>query len=153
MLKPIYCTIALLTCLVCATPAIAGYTQCRNRSTESPDLRYCLRRGDSGPMIRSLTEDLREAGYWRGNLTSQFTEEVEQAIMRFQRDYETIPESDWDTPLSIDGIVGPATQVRLCQAVGRGCGPDDPLGCYTGSPRLVIDCLESYGGEPYPEPF
>ncbi|MDY7015690.1 MAG: peptidoglycan-binding domain-containing protein, partial [Cyanobacteriota bacterium] len=70
---------------------MAGYTQCRTINPESPDLKHCLRRGDSGPMVGSLVEDLRQAGYWSGASTNNFTLEVERAVRRFQSDYETIP--------------------------------------------------------------
>ena len=100
-------------------------------------------------MIGSLVEDLRKAGYYRGRATRIFNADVERAVRQFQRDYETIPGSDFSSRLAIDGVAGPNTQVRLCQAVFRGCGPDAGVGCYTGSLRLVVSCLESYGGTPY----
>lgn len=128
---------------------VAGYSSCRTVNPEFSDfkLNHCLRQGDSGAMISSLVENLREADYWHGTSTNNFTIEVERAVREFQRDYETIP--GLSGRLVIDGVAGPATQFRLCSAIGKGCKPGDGWGCYTGSPRLVVSCLESYGGHAY----
>jgi len=91
-----------------------------------------------------LVEDLREAGYYQGKSTNQFNLEVQQAVIKFQKDYRTIKGDEFKRVLTVDGIVGEDTLIRLCQAVGRGCGPDASIGCYMGSPILVGDCLDKY---------
>jgi peptidoglycan hydrolase-like protein with peptidoglycan-binding domain len=122
--------------------ALAGYSKCKSVTKEAPTP-YCFKQGDSGKLIRILVEDLRKAGYYKGKTTTVFNSQVKKAVIKFQTDYRTVEGSSLPV-LTVDGIVGEDTLIRLCQAVGRGCGPDADYGCYTGSPVLVAECLEKY---------
>jgi peptidoglycan hydrolase-like protein with peptidoglycan-binding domain len=123
--------------------ALAGYSKCKSVTREAPTP-YCFKRGDSGRLIKILVEDLREAGYYQGKSITQFNFKVQQAVIKFQKDYRTIEGSQFAAVLTVDGIVGEDTLIRLCQALGRGCGPDATNDCYTGSPRNVIGRLDRY---------
>ncbi|GET36411.1 peptidoglycan-binding domain-containing protein [Microseira wollei] len=122
-------------------PSSSGsYSTCQSSSNRDIS-RYCFRLGDSGTLIENLVEDLRVAGYYEGRTTNRFDSKVEQAVKRFQQDYRYIEAM---SVLAVDGIVGPDTLLRLCQATRRGCGPNAGLECYQGSPIGVIGCLERY---------
>ncbi|MTJ14947.1 peptidoglycan-binding protein [Anabaena sp. UHCC 0187] len=143
-LKRLFLTAAITTaCIVTtATQAKAGYSRCKTVTKEATTP-YCFKQGDSGKLIRILVEDLRKAGYYKSKTTTVFNSKVKEAVIKFQKDYRTVEGSGLPV-LTADGIVGEDTLVRLCQAVGRGCGPNDDYGCYTGSVVLVADCLDKY---------
>lgn len=123
--------------------AYSTYSKCKSINKEAPTP-YCFKLGDSGRLINVLVKDLREAGYYKGKNTTKFNSEVQQAVIKFQKDYRSIKGDEFKQVLKVDGIVGADTLIRLCQAVGRGCGPNDDIRCYTGSPVLVQDCLNKY---------
>jgi peptidoglycan hydrolase-like protein with peptidoglycan-binding domain len=123
------------------TPVLAGYSQCSNQ--ENREIPYCFQRGDSGFLIGILVEDLKLANYYKGRSTNDFNAKVENAVRRFQKDYRYIEGGDFPI-LTVDGIAGQDTIVRLCQATTRGCPPGSSAGCYIGSPRIVRECLDKY---------
>ncbi|MUG94165.1 cell wall-binding protein [Scytonema sp. UIC 10036] len=70
-----------------------------------------LQRGDEGEDVKILQERLRVAGFYYGNSTGIYGPITEDAVKRFQEAYK----------LTVDGVVGPATQRRL-PPVGVGYG-------------------------------
>lgn len=76
--------------------------------------------GDSGPFVQDIQQELMKAGYRlpRYGTDGVFGEETENAVMRFQKDFN----------LSVDGLVGPITLNKL-QEVNhqRITAPDFPL--------------------------
>jgi peptidoglycan hydrolase-like protein with peptidoglycan-binding domain len=64
-----------------------------------------LRRGDSGPSVRTLQQRLIAKGYSCGHkgADGMFGADTEQAVMAFQR----------DEGLSVDGIAGARTDAAL----------------------------------------
>lgn len=72
-----------------------------------------LQRGDEGEDVKSLQERLRVAGFYYGNSTGIYGPITEDAVKRFQEAYK----------LTVDGVVGPATQRRL-PPTGVGYGED-----------------------------
>jgi Putative peptidoglycan binding domain len=118
--------------------ARADYSTCRNST------RLCLRKGDSGPIVQSLVEDLRTAGYYTGKTTDLFNAEVEAALQGFQSDHQHLKNDTGNrySDLDVDGIVGKETVMRLCQKVYRGC--DANLSCYRGSIQLLLPCWRNY---------
>ncbi|KYC35720.1 cell wall-binding protein [Scytonema hofmannii PCC 7110] len=62
-----------------------------------------LQRGDEGEDVKTLQERLRVAGFYHGNSTGIYGPITEDAVKRFQENYN----------LTVDGIVGAATQRRL----------------------------------------
>lgn len=126
-----------------STKGVARYSKCRTLNKESPTP-YCFKKGDSGRLISILVGDLTKAGYYKGKRTSRFDSNVEKAVIKFQKDYRAIDDCPECSILKADAVVDANTLVRLCQAVGRGCRPDDTHVCYTGSPVLVGECLDKY---------
>ncbi len=72
-----------------------------------------LQRGDEGEDVKTLQERLRVAGFYHGNSTGIYGPITEDAVKRFQENYN----------LTVDGIVGSATQRRL-PPTGIGSGED-----------------------------
>lgn len=145
-LKRLFLIAAITTACIVSTnlEAKAGYSRCKSVTKKAPTP-YCFKRGNSGALIKILVEDLRKAGYYKGQTTTVFNSEVEQSVIKFQKDYRTIKGSDvYKSVLAVDGIVGENTLIRLCQAVGRGCTAESDYICYMGSPVLVSDCLDKY---------
>ena len=141
MLRKLLLTLTLTTGIVfCLNPesARADYTVCANSD------RLCLKKGDSGPIISALVEDLRKAGYNPGKNTDRFTSEVENAVKSFQTDHQYMKNdtSNHYSDLDLDGIVGKDTVIRLCQKAYRGC--DANTSCYGGSVRLLLPCHKTY---------
>ncbi|WP_414551086.1 peptidoglycan-binding protein [Anabaena sp. CCY 0017] len=62
-----------------------------------------LERGDQGPSVRSLQEQLRQAGFYGGSITEVYDFPTEDAVRRFQQ----------ANGLAVDGIVGVSTRQRL----------------------------------------
>ena len=118
--------------------ARADYTTCANSD------RLCLKKGDSGPIVQALVKDLRKAGYYTGKNTDRFNLEVEAAVQSFQTDHQQVKNDQFDrySDLTIDGVVGRDTVLRLCQKVYRGCDADAQ--CYTGSVQLLLPCYKNY---------
>jgi peptidoglycan hydrolase-like protein with peptidoglycan-binding domain len=134
-LSLIICSV-LLVAVTFDKPANATYTKCRN-----PDLsinRYCFKRGDRGIYIQKLTIVLGELGYYQGKSKNLFDKELEKSVIKFQEEYRL---------KSTDGIVGNETLLRICQAIGKGCPANASQGCYTGSPRNVVACLNNFKSE------
>jgi Putative peptidoglycan binding domain len=119
-------------------PAQAVYSVCKKTQLN------CLRRGDSGDLVRNLVEDLRRAEYYNGKETEHFDVEVEKAVKAFQDDHRHLKNDDEKRfqDLTVDGIVGQESIYRLCQRAYRGCKAD--LNCYHGSVKWLIPCWEKY---------
>ena len=62
-----------------------------------------LERGDQGPSVRSLQEQLRQAGFYGGSITEVYDFSTEDAVRRFQQ----------ANGLAVDGIVGVSTRQKL----------------------------------------
>ena len=93
MLRKLLLTLTLTTGIVfCLNPesARAEYTVCANSD------RFCLKKGDSGPIISALVKDLRKAGYNPGKNTDRFTSEVENAVISFQTDHQHVKNDTYD---------------------------------------------------------
>jgi peptidoglycan hydrolase-like protein with peptidoglycan-binding domain len=147
-IKQLLLTTAITTACIVSTnlQANAGYSRCKTVTKEAPTP-YCFKQGDSGKLISILVEDLRKVGYYKGKPTTVFNSEVKKAVIKFQKDYRVITDNGVPSPLPVltaDGIVGENTLIRLCQAIGKGCSPNDEWVCYTGSPVLVGRCLDKY---------
>ncbi|NET86568.1 MAG: peptidoglycan-binding protein [Kamptonema sp. SIO1D9] len=75
-----------------------------SRCTSGPNRgSYCFRRGNRGPLIYELIEDLRRAGYYNVGNDSYYGPVAERAVRDFQRDVGLTP----------DGIAGPQTRNLL----------------------------------------
>jgi Putative peptidoglycan binding domain len=114
--------------------ATATYTKCQN-----PDLsinKYCFKLGDRGTYVKKISIVLKEIGYYQGKPTNVFNKNLGKSVVKFQQDYRLN---------STDGIVGNETLLQMCKVWGKGCKPSDiGNGCYTGSPKLVTACLDSF---------
>jgi N-acetyl-anhydromuramyl-L-alanine amidase AmpD len=110
-----------------------SYTKCK--ITVDNTNKYCFQKGNKGIYIQNLISLLSEIGYYRGKSTNQFDVGVEKSVARFQQDYRL---------KSSDGIVGNETLLHICKVTSKGCKPSDSNGCYTGSPRLVVSCLNDF---------
>ena len=64
-----------------------------------------LERGDQGPSVRNIQEQLQEVGFFRANVTSVYDFYTEDAVRRFQQAHG----------LEVDGIVGVRTRQKLEQ--------------------------------------
>ncbi|MBE9201678.1 MULTISPECIES: peptidoglycan-binding protein [unclassified Nodularia (in: cyanobacteria)] len=62
-----------------------------------------LERGDQGPSVRSLQEQLQQAGFYQAPITQVYDFATEDAVRRFQQAYG----------LAVDGIVGVTTRQQL----------------------------------------
>ncbi|MDP5336961.1 MAG: peptidoglycan-binding protein [Nodularia sp. (in: cyanobacteria)] len=62
-----------------------------------------LERGDQGPSVRSLQEQLQQAGFYGGSITQVYDFPTEDAVRRFQQAHG----------LAVDGIVGVTTRQKL----------------------------------------
>ncbi|MFM7405921.1 MAG: peptidoglycan-binding domain-containing protein [Cuspidothrix sp.] len=71
-----------------------------NNKRKNPNF---LVKGDEGPDVRVLQENLRVAGFYHGNPTGVFGPITEEAVKRFQKAYK----------LKIDGVVGKSTLAKL----------------------------------------
>lgn len=84
-LKRLFLTAVITTACIVSTnlEAKAGYSRCKSVTKEAPTP-YCFKRGNSGALIKILVEDLRKAGYYKGQSTTVFNSEVEQSVIKFQ---------------------------------------------------------------------
>jgi Putative peptidoglycan binding domain len=137
------CLLAMVMLLFSLVPpcflqesAIAGYSPCESSNQYS---KYCFKRGDSGPKIKCIGEDLKMLGYYTGLTTGIFNKKLEDAVRKFQSDYARSRGLG-----KADGVVGEKTLVAICQASRRGCGPNDANWCYEGSVIGIVKCLERY---------
>ncbi len=62
-----------------------------------------LERGDQGPSVRNLQEQLQQAGFYGGSITEVYDFPTEDAVRRFQQAHG----------LAVDGIVGVSTRQKL----------------------------------------
>ncbi|MEA5516271.1 peptidoglycan-binding protein [Nodularia sp. UHCC 0506] len=62
-----------------------------------------LERGDQGPSVRNLQEQLQQAGFYRSEITEVYDFPTEDAVRRFQQAHG----------LAVDGIVGVRTRQKL----------------------------------------
>ena len=79
-----------------------------------------LKLGSTGEKVRKLVQALKDQGYYAGNVTSTYTEEVQAAISAFQK----------AKGLMVDGIAGSQTQHALFGTV--------PVGTYDGSDMSMV---------------
>ncbi len=81
-----------------------------------------LKLGSTGSAVTRLTQELKNQGYYTGNVTSAYTAEVEAAVKAFQS----------AKGLTVDGIAGSATQHKLFNTVpvGTADGRDMSFVCY-----------------------
>jgi peptidoglycan hydrolase-like protein with peptidoglycan-binding domain len=135
------CKISFIIVFLCipfvfVDSASAAYTKCRN---SDPGInKYCFKLGDRGTYIQKLSIALSELGYYQGKPKKLFEKELEKSVIKFQREYRL---------KSTDGIVGNETLLQICKAKGKGCAADASSGCYTGSPRNVVACLNDFKPE------
>ena len=90
-----------------------------------------LRLGSTGDSVKKLVAELKEQGYYTGNITSTYTSSVEAAVRAFQK----------AKGLTVDGIAGSETQHTLFDTVPVGSGtgtltmtlyPAEKIDWYTG---------------------
>ncbi|WP_235991793.1 peptidoglycan-binding domain-containing protein [Metabacillus schmidteae] len=90
------------------------------RVTKGTSVKLPIGEGASGPFVRDIQNQLIKAGYRlpRYGADGVFGEETENAVMRFQRNYN----------LAVDGLVGSVTLSKLQQVnQQRVSAPDFPL--------------------------
>ena len=98
-----------------------------------PEATYTtLRRGSTGTAVKALVSELKNQGYYTGNITSSYTSAVEEAVKRFQL----------AKGLTVDGIAGKNTQHALFGTVEPGTNtgsnlsmaiyPAEKIDWYTG---------------------
>lgn len=68
-----------------------------------------LRRGDSGPDVRTVQRQLMRLGYTHAGVDGRFDHATEHAVREFQRDHG----------LEVTGVVGPALLARMRHAAPR----------------------------------
>ncbi|MBR2717873.1 MAG: SH3 domain-containing protein [Clostridia bacterium] len=71
-----------------------------------------LKKGSTGTAVKNLVEELKNQGYYTGEVTSSYTTEVENAVKKFQA----------ANGLTVDGIAGSKTQHKLFGTVPIGSG-------------------------------
>jgi peptidoglycan hydrolase-like protein with peptidoglycan-binding domain len=64
---------------------------------------FALQRGDRGPSVRELQEDLRQAGFYQAPITQVYDTRTEAAVKKFQK----------SVYLQTNGIAGPTTLGKL----------------------------------------
>ncbi|BAZ15849.1 peptidoglycan binding domain-containing protein [Calothrix sp. NIES-4071] len=64
---------------------------------------FALQKGDQGPSVRELQQDLRRAGFYNAPITQVFDVRTEDAVKRFQK----------ASGLKVSGIAGPTTVGKL----------------------------------------
>ena len=69
-----------------------------------------LKLGSSGQAVTNLVTELKNQGYYTGDITSNYTSAVRAAVMAFQK----------DKGLTVDGIAGQKTQEALYGTSGNG---------------------------------
>ncbi len=62
-----------------------------------------LEKGDRGPSVKNLQQDLKRAGFYQAPITQVYDVKTEDAVKRFQK----------SASVSVDGIAGPATLQKL----------------------------------------
>ncbi|MBF2015060.1 MAG: peptidoglycan-binding protein [Rivularia sp. T60_A2020_040] len=62
-----------------------------------------LQKGDRGPSVRNLQEDLKRAGFYQAPVTQVYDVKTEDAVKRFQK----------AASIGVDGVAGPATLQQL----------------------------------------
>ena len=62
-----------------------------------------LQKGDRGPSVRNLQQDLKRAGFYQAPITQVYDVKTQDAVRRFQK----------AASIGIDGIAGPATLQKL----------------------------------------
>ena len=122
---------------VTPTPAPTGSTTPAPTSTpdggSQTEASYnTLRLGSSGNAVKNLVTELKNQGYYKGDIVSKYNSSVESAVKAFQR----------DKGLTVDGIAGPATQHKLYGTVPVGAAdtsnltmtlyPAEKIDWYTG---------------------
>ena len=79
-------------------------------TAEADSLRkLTLRQGMHGERVHALQQTLKGLGYFLPTPSGQFDQETEQAVKRFQRDYQ----------LLVDGQAGPQTLMMLLHLRGE----------------------------------
>ena len=91
-----------------------------------------LKTGSTGQAVKNLVTELKNQGYYKGEVTNKYTTAVAEAVKAFQR----------AKGLSVDGIAGSATQHKLFGTVPVGSGdtsnltmtlyPAEKIDWYTG---------------------
>ena len=76
-----------------------------------------LRPGSSGNAVKNLVTELKNQGYYTGEITSSYTSAVERAVRKFQE----------AKGLTVDGIAGSATQHKLYNTVPVGAADSSNL--------------------------
>jgi len=62
-----------------------------------------LQKGDRGPSVKNLQQDLKRAGFYQAPITQVYDVKTEDAVRRFQK----------AASIGIDGVAGPATLQKL----------------------------------------
>ena len=120
-----------------ATPAVTGSTGTTTTTTSTSSSQQeasytTLKLGSTGTAVKNLVTELKNQGYYNGDITSRYTSSVETAVKNFQR----------SNNLSVDGIAGAATQHKLYGTVPVGAAdtsnltmtlyPAEKIDWYTG---------------------
>ena len=107
-----------------ATPAPTGSNTATPAPTVTPggssqtEASYStLRLGSSGNAVKNLVTELKNQGYFKGDVVSKYNSSVESAVKAFQK----------AKGLTVDGIAGPATQHALYGTVPIGAADTSNL--------------------------
>ncbi|MFP4300286.1 MAG: peptidoglycan-binding domain-containing protein [Spirulinaceae cyanobacterium] len=88
-------------------PALGGQQPNPNEIAQNPESEVIyLEQGSRGPRVRSLQQQLRNLGYYQGDMNGVFDADTKEAVMRFQQAEN----------LTVDGVVGPRTFAQLGNA-------------------------------------
>lgn len=93
---------------IAGSQTLSALQNLQNISVDSDAVDGSLQRGDSGPEVTTLQNNLRIAGYYNGPSTEYFGSLTEEAVIRFQQ----------DNGLVADGIVGSTTRSALYNVGG-----------------------------------
>lgn len=107
-----------------------------------PDTRPTIKRGSTGPAVVECQDDLIRLGYDLGNTGAdgKFGPKTEAAVKSFQSTHK----DSAGRPLTVDGVVGPATWSALDQAVADLDPTPEPETLYTVTiPHVTKEQAES----------
>jgi len=103
-----------------------------------------LERGDQGPSVRNLQEHLQKIGFFRAEITGVYDFYTEDAVRRFQQAHG----------LSVDGVVGVETKLKLQNRIGQRTQPDSTQSpVITEVPTIATRNLEVPKLTPASTPF
>jgi len=100
-----------------------GSSSSSSSSTTSTSSSSLLRHGTKNDAVRKMQEDLTTLGYYKGNITGNFGNLTEAAVMNFQR----------ANGLSADGVAGAKTLAKIASALSGKNNSSSSSGSTSGS--------------------